>query len=62
MRLLAFITLLSLAAHAQTATGTISVVAEDSSQAVVPRATISVTNKQTNGNSIYWTTKSRNHY
>ena len=47
MRLLAFITLLSLAAHAQTATGTISVVAEDSSQAVVPRATISVTNKAT---------------
>jgi len=47
MRLLLLSTLLTLAAHAQTATGTIAVVAEDSSQAVVPRATVSVTNKST---------------
>ena len=31
----------------QTATGTISVVAEDSTQAVVPSATVTVTNKGT---------------
>ena len=47
MRLLLLSPLFTIAAFAQTATGTISVVAEDSSQAVVPRATISVTNKAT---------------
>ena len=51
MRLLLATTLTALfcihSAFAQTATGTINVVAEDSTQAVVPRVAVTVTNKGT---------------
>ena len=47
MRLPFTLLLCAASAIAQTATGTISVITEDSTQAVVQRATVSVVNKST---------------